>query len=209
MFRGYYYPIRHPRVSSSYGHGWVKFVVLLLGAMLIIVVLMPNQIDSRFHGRAYTFSREIQHPTPYRSIVDTQTARPSHQHQWQSYNQSYQSPAPIATPSIAPRVADTGKLYNRTRTRTKDRRKVSLALQKQVAASQGWKCAHCQKMLPSTFQTDHRIPLYTDQEGQHTEYLNSAANLDCLCNDCHAAKTQRESIIYKDLLQSLRTHGKR
>jgi 5-methylcytosine-specific restriction endonuclease McrA len=204
MFRGYYYPIRHPRVSSSYGHGWVKYVVLLLAAMLIIVMLTPNQINSRFnpfHGSGYAFSREIQHPTPYKSIVDNHAgvARPVYQH----HNQSYQSPASIAPPP----TEDTGTLYNRTRTRTKDRRKVSLALQKQVAASQGWKCAHCQKMLPSTFQTDHRIPLYTDQEGQHTEYLNSAANLDCLCNDCHAAKTQRESIIYKDLLQSLR--GKR
>lgn len=182
----------------------MKYVVLLFAAMLIIVSLTPNCADSHFRP-AY------QRPSSYRSIrADRHRAYSQSYNPQSSRASSWAPPAPQPVADTAPPpVAVRGKLYNRTRTRTKDRRKVSLALQKQVAASQGWKCAHCWKMLPSTFQTDHRIPLYTDQEGLHTEFLNSAANLDCLCNDCHAAKTQRESIIYKDLLQSLRAQGKR
>ena len=158
MFQSYantFYNLRRNPCVSSHCHRWVKFVALLLAAMLIIVMLMPNhQMNSRFHGSGYAFSHEIQCPTPYSSIVDTGLATPQTQHQWQSYNQFHQFPTSIAsiTP-CAPPIAS--KLFNHTCTRTKDHCKVSLALQKQVVASQGWKCVHCQKMLPSTFQTDH------------------------------------------------------
>ncbi len=169
-----YAPRRH-------GYGWVKYVVLLLAAMFVIVTLTPSQIASNSK------------PCNYRFMADMQ---PSASVEYEVSSRRNRAPAYPHAPS------GRGRLF--TRTKTKDRRKVGLALQKIVAARQLWRCAHCNKMLPSTFQTDHRIPLYTDQEGRHTEYLNSAANLDCLCNDCHAAKTQRESIQYKDLLQSLR-----
>lgn len=64
-------------------------------------------------------------------------------------------------------------------------RRVTECVKKRVAASQAWKCAACAKVLEATYQIDHRIPLW--QGG-----TNEPDNLQALCPNCHAAKTQVE-----------------
>ena len=68
-----------------------------------------------------------------------------------------------------------------------------------VAARQNWCCAHCQKLLPSTFELDHVVALHLG--GSNDFETNSAA----LCNGCHAIKTQKEMIA----LMKVRTEAKR
>ncbi len=64
-------------------------------------------------------------------------------------------------------------------------RKINESTKKIVAYSQKWKCNICYDMLPSTYQIDHIIP--------HS-ILNddSLHNLQALCPNCHAKKTQSE-----------------
>ena len=62
------------------------------------------------------------------------------------------------------------------------------ATQKIVAARQGWKCASCACMLPSSFELDHRVALW-DGGADDAE-----TNADALCPTCHAQKTQREAV---------------
>lgn len=65
--------------------------------------------------------------------------------------------------------------------------------QKRSAAAQEWKCAMCGCMLPAEFELDHIIPLF---EGGKDCYLT---NSQALCPNCHASKTQLESIRRRDL----------
>lgn len=67
------------------------------------------------------------------------------------------------------------------------RRSLSAAEKKRIAASAGWKCGICTKLLPACFQVDHIVPLADG--GTDTE-----DNLQSLCPDCHADKTQKEAI---------------
>mgnify|MGYP001952143592 CR=1 FL=1 len=64
-------------------------------------------------------------------------------------------------------------------------RKVGESLKKQVAAGQKWTCKHCNKMLKATYQVDHRIP-------HCISFDDSPSNLEALCVQCHATKTQLE-----------------
>ena len=64
-------------------------------------------------------------------------------------------------------------------------RRVTESVKKRVAASQAWKCATCAKVLEATYQIDHCKPLW--QGG-----TNEPDNLQALCPNCHAAKTQVE-----------------
>ena len=57
-----------------------------------------------------------------------------------------------------------------------------------IAAKQQWRCAHCDELLPSTFELDHIVPLHLG--GSNDFETNSAV----LCNFCHATKTQKEMI---------------
>ena len=70
---------------------------------------------------------------------------------------------------------------------TTQRGSVSAATSKVVAASQRWRCGDCDDLLPAAFQIDHRVPLW--QGGP-----DRLDNLQALCPNCHAAKTQREAI---------------
>ena len=71
--------------------------------------------------------------------------------------------------------------------------------QKIVAARQGWKCALCATMLPASFELDHERPLWAHGEDCYE------TNAQALCNYCHAAKSQRESIARQEQLRKART----
>ena len=64
-------------------------------------------------------------------------------------------------------------------------RRVTESVKKRVAASQAWKCAACAEVLQATYQIDHRQPLWRGGS-------NEPDNLQALCPNCHAAKTQIE-----------------
>ena len=57
-----------------------------------------------------------------------------------------------------------------------------------VAHRQEYKCATCARLLPPTFELDHIVAL---ADGGADCWLTNA---QCLCNGCHALKTQRENI---------------
>mgnify|MGYP000014564957 CR=1 FL=1 len=63
--------------------------------------------------------------------------------------------------------------------------RVTASLSKQVAGSQEWKCKKCAITLPSAYQIDHIKP--KSQGGS-----NELDNLQALCPNCHAMKTQKE-----------------
>ena len=67
------------------------------------------------------------------------------------------------------------------------KRSVSETKKKWVAASQGWKCGKCGRMLPSWFEVDHKIRL--EHGGS-----NHVDNLVALCRDCHGEKTAIENL---------------
>ena len=56
-----------------------------------------------------------------------------------------------------------------------------------VAARQQWKCSTCQAILPAAYQVDHTIPLCDGG-------ADNIKNCTAMCANCHAAKTQLESI---------------
>lgn len=58
---------------------------------------------------------------------------------------------------------------------------------KMVAARQKWCCSSCDRVLESTFQVDHTVPLWDGG-------ADCVDNATAMCPDCHAKKTQRESI---------------
>jgi hypothetical protein len=62
------------------------------------------------------------------------------------------------------------------------KRSVSETKKKYVSAQQGWKCGHCHQQLSSTFEVDHKIPLYKGGS-------NDITNLVSLCANCHRNKT--------------------
>ncbi len=64
---------------------------------------------------------------------------------------------------------------------------VSAPVTKLVAAAQAWRCAGCDELLPAAFQIDHRVPLWRGGP-------DAADNLQALCPNCHAAKTQQEAV---------------
>jgi len=67
------------------------------------------------------------------------------------------------------------------------RRDVSFSLKKLCAASQGWRCAQCDALLPAEFQVDHITPLADGGS-------NEQDNLQALCPGCHAFKTYTENM---------------
>jgi len=71
--------------------------------------------------------------------------------------------------------------------KTGNKRSVSDAKKKWVAAQQNWRCADCQKQLPAWFEVDHTIRL----ENGGT---NEVSNLSALCRECHGKKTAWENI---------------
>jgi len=78
------------------------------------------------------------------------------------------------------------------------RRTWGVAEQKIVASRQKWSCAHCLCLLPSSFELDHRIPLWAGGPDCWE------TNADALCPTCHANKTQREAIERSRLIRERR-----
>ena len=72
------------------------------------------------------------------------------------------------------------------------RRTWGVSEQKIVGARQDWKCAHCECLLPPSYEVDHVKPLW---EGG-ADCINT--NAEALCNNCHGRKTQLESIRRRD-----------
>jgi len=58
---------------------------------------------------------------------------------------------------------------------------------RRLAAQQKFQCAGCVTMLTDTWCIDHRVPL-------HLGGSNELCNLQVLCPNCHAKKTQDEMI---------------
>lgn len=70
---------------------------------------------------------------------------------------------------------------------TKEKRNVTGLMKKRVAASQGWKCGTCQKLLDETYEVDHKVALF--QGGS-----NDMSNLLAVCPHCHRLKTVEERL---------------
>lgn len=68
------------------------------------------------------------------------------------------------------------------RSPTKRRPYLSAVTKKEVAAKQSWRCAACGKLLDSTFEIDHVVPLFRGGG-------NGASNLQALHRACHMAKS--------------------
>ena len=66
-------------------------------------------------------------------------------------------------------------------------RKLTTGEKKRIAAGAGWRCYMCAVLLPSTYEIDHKIPLF---EGG----ADTPDNCGPLCPDCHRNKTEEESI---------------
>lgn len=66
-------------------------------------------------------------------------------------------------------------------------RTLSESEKKRVAARGKWRCSVCNMLLPPAYQVDHTIPLCDGGE-------DSIENCTAMCPNCHADKTQRESI---------------
>ena len=69
----------------------------------------------------------------------------------------------------------------------KYKRSVSETKKKYVAASQHWKCAHCNNELSAWFEVDHKVRL-EDGGSNHVD------NLRALCRECHGKKTGLENL---------------
>lgn len=64
-------------------------------------------------------------------------------------------------------------------------RKVTATIKLQIGVSQSWKCNSCHELLKSTFHIDHIIQICKGG-------TNHEDNLQALCVECHAQKTQLE-----------------
>ena len=60
---------------------------------------------------------------------------------------------------------------------------------RRVAAAHAWRCAICKELLPSNYEIDHILPLSEGGADRDT------ANLQPLCQPCHAKKTDDETIM--------------
>lgn len=65
------------------------------------------------------------------------------------------------------------------------KRHLGNSMKKRVGASQEWRCAKCKELLPATFQVDHVVP-------HAIGGTDHPSNLEALCVECHAAKSQSE-----------------
>lgn len=70
---------------------------------------------------------------------------------------------------------------------TKEKRNVTGLMKKKVAASQGWKCGNCSKLLDETYEVDHKLALFKGGS-------NDESNLVALCPHCHRKKTVDERL---------------
>lgn len=81
---------------------------------------------------------------------------------------------------------------------SRPRRTWGVSEQKIVGARQNWRCAHCQGLLPPSYEVDHVKPLWEGGEDR------IETNAEALCNNCHGRKTQLESIRRRDAYRERR-----
>ena len=100
-----------------------------------------------------------------------------------SFMESFNDIEPSQIPGFSPFGEQ--RIINSGRGGTK--RSVSETKKKYIAASQDWKCGHCQNQLDHTFEIDHKVRL---------EYGggNDVQNLIALCRNCHGKKTASENM---------------
>jgi hypothetical protein len=77
------------------------------------------------------------------------------------------------------------------------RRTFTEVCKKQIAASQRWTCSSCEKLLDSTYQVDHTVPLWAGG-------MDSPSNATAMCVACHAVKTQNEAVRRAEVERSRR-----
>lgn len=68
-----------------------------------------------------------------------------------------------------------------------NRKRLSSAQMRIIAALQDYKCKICLQLLPAQWCADHIVPL-------HLNGSNQLLNFQLLCPNCHAKKTQHEMI---------------
>ena len=66
------------------------------------------------------------------------------------------------------------------------RTKISEIVKKEILFNQDYNCNKCFCKLPTTYQIDHKIPWAISKD-------DTISNLQALCPNCHAFKTQREN----------------
>ena len=66
-------------------------------------------------------------------------------------------------------------------------RRLTTGEKKRIAAAAGWRCYMCDALLPSTYEIDHKVPLF---EGG----ADAPENCGPACPDCHRRKSEAESI---------------
>jgi 5-methylcytosine-specific restriction endonuclease McrA len=89
---------------------------------------------------------------------------------------------PHPTPNIPQNSASNFAKHSKT-----TKRSVSETKKKYVAASQGWKCGKCSRILNAWFEVDHHVRL--EHGGS-----NEASNLVAMCRECHGEKTALENM---------------
>lgn len=85
-------------------------------------------------------------------------------------------------------------------TKRRQRRKITVKMIKIMGARQQWKCIECRNLLSDNFEVDHRVPLFDDGP-------DCLENMDAICQECHALKTQEENLTREtaELLTKTRT----
>lgn len=83
------------------------------------------------------------------------------------------------------------------RTRATTRRTVSSVVARWILYEYDYKCAHCKRTLPPTYELDHTYSLthpkwYSMPKEEAERLANDKSNIQPLCRECHGIKTQRE-----------------
>lgn len=75
------------------------------------------------------------------------------------------------------------------------RKRLSNSTRLEIAARQYYKCAHCNSVLTHVFEIDHKIPWALCKS-------NEKNNLQALCSNCHALKTNKDNKKMRNMLES-------
>lgn len=81
------------------------------------------------------------------------------------------------------------------------RRRLTESQKRIVGARTGWKCGMCNQTLASTYHVDHIVPLWAGG-------ADTPEQCWPLCTECHAKKTQQESIARTERKRRLRAAAK-
>lgn len=88
-------------------------------------------------------------------------------------------------------------IYSKSR-----KRSTSEATKKIVAARQKWTCGLCLELLSSSYEIDHIKPLWDDG-------ADAICNLMAVCANCHAHKTQHESLVRNERARKIKMEDRK